>query len=116
VPIKDLDMVGQIFVYDKGKKTYVPWDSALVREAGIDPAHIDYSEKGVNIQPGSGHRAKIEKEVPKSHDVMGFEIPIPEMLVTGTYKMIVQITAVDANGKKLDMGSRSSTFEIVKSK
>jgi hypothetical protein len=113
VPIKDLEMVGQIFVYDAGKKSYVPWDSTLVREAGIDPAHIDYSEKGVNIQPGAQHRAMIEKEVPKTHDVFGFEVPIPEGLVTGKYKMIVQIMAVDANGKKLDMGSRSSTFEIV---
>jgi hypothetical protein len=113
VPIKDLDMVGQVFVYDENKKDYIPWDSTLVREAGLDPAHIDYSEKNVNIQPGAQYTAKIQKEVPKTHDLAGFDIPIPEGLVTGKYKMLVHISALDANGKRLDLGSRSSTFEIV---
>jgi hypothetical protein len=113
VPIKDLELVGQVFVYDENKKDYVPWDSTLVREAGLDPAHIDYSETNVNIQPGAQYTAKIQKEVPKTHEVYGFEIPIPKELVMGKYKMLVHISALDANGKRLDLGSRSSTFEIV---
>ncbi|MCD1295349.1 hypothetical protein CUJ83_10090 [Methanocella sp. CWC-04] len=118
VPIKNVHMVGQIFVYDSKSQKYVLWENNLLKLAGIDPSNIRQSFEDINIGPGQQYRAVIEKEVPRTHTqnvpILGnIEVDIPDSLVTGKYRMIVRVEAEDAGGKIIPLGIRSADFEIV---
>jgi hypothetical protein len=113
--IKDINMVGQVFVYDETKKDYILWDNRLLQMAGVDPSKIEKNFENVNVQPGSSYRAKVEKEVPSEVDEFGLMIPVPDSMVVGKYKMVVRVVGVDAKGRQVDLGTRDTTFEIAPS-
>lgn len=111
-PIKDIQMVGQIFVYDANKNEYVLWKNRLLDIVGVDPSHIEKNYTDANVQPGSNYRADIEKEVPSEVEEFGFKVPVPDSMVVGKYKLIVRAIGMDANGKRVELGTRSATFEV----
>jgi hypothetical protein len=114
--IKDIQMVGQIFVYDKNKKDYILWNNRLLQLAGVDPSKIEKNFDNVNVQPGSSYRAEVEKEVPGEVEEFGIKFPVPDNLVVGKYKMVVRVIGVDAKGKQVDLGTRDALFEVAPGK
>jgi hypothetical protein len=115
-PIKDIQMVGQIFVYDTNKKEYVLWNNRLLQIVGVDPSNIEKKYENVNVQPGSSYTARVENKVPSEVEEFGFSVPVPDSMVVGKYKMIVRAIGVDANGKQVDLGTRGAMFEIAPGK
>jgi hypothetical protein len=110
VPIKDVRMVGMV-CEQKRDGSYVPMQLKIPGLDKIDLGRIEQDFRGQNIAAGQSKRIEYSKEVPT--DYLG--VPVPGWLIRGHYKLVVRVTAVDANGGVVDIGEVEREFDIVSS-